>query len=93
MVPNEIVIQIKVEGDRAVSVATPFTRHEADAFILAAGAWSGEVDGLPPGVAPPVKPIKGQMLGDRAAAWREASSADRVGQWRLHRFRARIGFS
>jgi glycine oxidase len=62
LVPNEIVLQIKVEGDRAVSVATPFTRHEADAFILAAGAWSGEVDGLPPGVAPPVKPIKGQML-------------------------------
>ena len=62
LIPNEIVLQIKVEGDRAVSVATPFTRHEADAFILAAGAWSGEVDGLPPGVAPPVKPIKGQML-------------------------------
>ena len=62
LVPNEIVLQIKVEGDRAVHVATPFTRHEADAYIIAAGAWSGELDGLPPGVAPPVRPIKGQML-------------------------------
>lgn len=62
LVPNEIVLQIKVDGDRAKSVATPFTRHEADAYILAAGAWSGAIDGLPPGAAPPVKPIKGQML-------------------------------
>jgi glycine oxidase len=62
LVPNEIVLQLKVEGDRVVYVATPFARHEADVYIVAAGAWSGELDGLPPGVAPPVKPVKGQML-------------------------------
>jgi glycine oxidase len=34
----------------------------ADAIILAAGAWSGQLAGLPPECVPPVRPVKGQML-------------------------------
>jgi glycine oxidase len=34
----------------------------ADTIILAAGAWSGQLAGLPPECLPPVHPIKGQML-------------------------------
>jgi glycine oxidase len=30
--------------------------------VLAGGAWSGEVAGLPPGSVPPVRPVKGQLL-------------------------------
>jgi glycine oxidase len=30
--------------------------------VLAAGAWSGMVDGLPPEAVPPVRPVKGQTL-------------------------------
>jgi glycine oxidase len=30
--------------------------------VLAAGCWSGRVDGLPPEAAPPVRPVKGQTL-------------------------------
>jgi glycine oxidase len=30
--------------------------------VLAAGCWSGELEGLPPGAAPPVRPVKGQIL-------------------------------
>jgi glycine oxidase len=30
--------------------------------LLAAGAWSGSIDGPPPGALPPVRPVKGQIL-------------------------------
>ncbi len=62
LIANEAIVHIKIEGDRAVSVHTPFANYEADAFVLAAGAWSGRIDGLPKHAVPPVKPIKGQML-------------------------------
>lgn len=32
------------------------------AVVLAAGSWSAEVGGLPPELAPPVRPVKGQLL-------------------------------
>jgi glycine oxidase len=35
-------------------------RHAADTVVLAAGAWSNEIAGLPE--IPPVRPVKGQML-------------------------------
>ncbi|HTP78724.1 MAG TPA: glycine oxidase ThiO [Rhizomicrobium sp.] len=62
LVPNEIVLQVKVEAGRVAGIATPFTKHEADAYVIAAGAWSGGLDGLPGGAALPVQPVKGQML-------------------------------
>ena len=62
LVANEAIVHIKVEGDRATSVRTPFATYEADAFVLAAGAWSGTIDGLSAHALPPVKPVKGQML-------------------------------
>jgi glycine oxidase len=37
----------------------------ADAVVLAAGAWSRSIGGLPPDRRPPVRPIKGQMLALR----------------------------
>jgi glycine oxidase len=38
---------------------------EADAIVLAAGAWSGSIGGID---APPVRPVRGQMLAVRSAA-------------------------
>ncbi|HLJ63771.1 MAG TPA: glycine oxidase ThiO [Stellaceae bacterium] len=38
---------------------------EAPIVVLAAGAWSGEIAGLPSAVRPPVRPVKGQMLAVR----------------------------
>ncbi|MFC7643513.1 FAD-dependent oxidoreductase [Streptosporangium lutulentum] len=46
----------------------------ADRVILAAGAWSGELEGLPPEVLPPVRPIKGQIMRLRSPR-RSSSSA------------------
>ena len=39
--------------------------HRADSVLLAAGAWSRDIDGVPPDATPPVRPIKGQMLALR----------------------------
>jgi glycine oxidase len=38
------------------------TKVSADVVVLAAGAWSRAIEGLPPEQRPPVRPIKGQML-------------------------------
>jgi glycine oxidase len=41
------------------------TKVAADVVVLAAGAWSRSIAGLPPELRPPVRPIKGQMLALR----------------------------
>ena len=38
------------------------TALAARTVVLAAGCWSGNVDGLPAGVLPPARPLKGQIL-------------------------------
>ena len=62
LIPNEPAIRIESDLTRAFAARTPFGYHEADAFVLAAGAWSGAIEGLPPDALPPVKPVKGEML-------------------------------
>lgn len=59
---NEAVIRIEVEGGRAVAARTPFALYGADAFVLAAGAWSARVEGLPAEAVPPIEPVKGEMI-------------------------------
>ena len=41
---NEAVVRIAVHEGRAVSAHTPVAIHHADAFVLAAGAWSGLIE-------------------------------------------------
>ena len=49
-------------GGRVAGVVTERGREPADVVVLAAGAWSREIGGIPPAYLPPVRPIKGQML-------------------------------
>ena len=44
------------------------TSVAADRVVLAAGAWSRGIAGLPPDRRPPVRPVKGQMLALRMDA-------------------------
>jgi glycine oxidase len=62
LLANEAVVRMEVSAGRALAALTPFARHEADAFVLAAGAWSGTIAGLPRAAMLPVKPVKGEML-------------------------------
>lgn len=56
------VRQLVVAGGRAAGVVSERGREAADIVVLAAGAWSREIGGIPAAVLPPVRPIKGQML-------------------------------
>jgi glycine oxidase len=56
------VREVELSGGRARGVVTDRGRDPADIVILAAGAWSREIAGIPASYLPPVRPIKGQML-------------------------------
>jgi glycine oxidase len=61
---------LDVEGGTARGVIVAGERHPADVVVLAAGAWSGGIQGLPAIARPPVRPVKGQMLALRMEAGR-----------------------
>lgn len=56
---------VDVEGGRVRGVVVQDETRRADVVVLAAGAWSRGIGGLPPELLPPVRPVKGQMLSLR----------------------------
>jgi glycine oxidase len=63
------VREIFVQSGRAKGVVLEDgTTAPADIVVLAAGAWSRGIGGLPPDRRPPVRPVKGQMLALRMDA-------------------------
>jgi glycine oxidase len=63
---HQAVARILIAGGRAVGVAlADGSELHADGVVLAAGAWSRRIDGLPPNARPPVRPVKGQMIALR----------------------------
>lgn len=59
------IAQDKVQGVVATTDGAADIHHAADVVVLAAGAWSRDIDGLPADLRPPVRPVKGQMLSLR----------------------------
>jgi glycine oxidase len=59
------VREIALAGGRAAGIVTERGHEPADVVVLAAGAWSRDIGGIPPERRPPVRPIKGQMLALR----------------------------
>jgi glycine oxidase len=60
---RERATAIVVAHDAAVGVRTDGGGElRADKVLLAAGPWSGDVEGLPPGIVPAMRPVKGQVL-------------------------------
>jgi glycine oxidase len=62
---NEPVREVEMRGGRVRAVRTEHGRDPAEVVVLAAGAWSREIGGIPFPHLPPVRPIKGQMLALR----------------------------
>jgi glycine oxidase len=63
---HQPVKEFVVHGGQARGVVlNDGTSVPADIVVLAAGAWSRGIGGLPPDRRPPVRPIKGQMLALR----------------------------
>lgn len=58
---NETAVRFEWNAGRIVGVVTPFAMHQADVFVLATGAWSSRIEGLPAEAVPPVTPIKGEI--------------------------------
>ncbi|TDD90717.1 glycine oxidase ThiO [Actinomadura darangshiensis] len=55
--------RIVAEHDAAAGVGLDDgTVLPADRVLIAAGPWSGDLEGLPPGTVPPVRPVKGQVI-------------------------------
>jgi glycine oxidase len=60
------VERILIADDRATGVKLrDGTKVAADVVVLAAGAWSRGVEGLPAALRPPVRPVKGQLIALR----------------------------
>lgn len=56
------VEEVDIAAGRVTGVRTASDRLDADFVVLASGAWSREISGVPEECRPPVRPVKGQML-------------------------------
>ncbi len=56
------VTSVEIASGRVVALRLGDKRHECAVAVLAAGAWSGEIAGLPQEARVPVRPVKGQIL-------------------------------
>lgn len=54
--------RILIAGEKVLGLETAARRMACDVVVLAAGAWSGGIEGLPPAMRPPVTPRKGQIM-------------------------------
>ncbi len=70
------VAAIDVTAARPSVLTRNGTRLSASRIVLAAGAWSSAIEGLPRQV--PVRPLKGQMIALGAAVLRQAIMGDDV---------------
>lgn len=62
-VRRQRVARVEVDAGQAVGVTLEDgERVAADQVVLAAGCWSGGVEGLPADAVPPVRPVKGQIV-------------------------------
>jgi glycine oxidase len=62
---NTPVERIVTSDNRVTGIGIAGETVSADTVILAAGAWSRGIAGLPMASLPPVRPVKGQMLALR----------------------------
>ncbi len=60
---SDAAVAVMIEHGRVVGVRGARGTYPADAVVLAAGAWSGRLEGLPRPVS--VEPVKGQMVAKR----------------------------
>ncbi|HWF33488.1 MAG TPA: glycine oxidase ThiO [Solirubrobacteraceae bacterium] len=57
------VARIETDGGRVTGVLLrDGERVAAERVVVAAGAWSGELEGIPAGARVPVRPVRGQLL-------------------------------
>jgi glycine oxidase len=62
---NYLARKINIEDNRVKSVLINDEEIKSDAVIIAAGAWSKQIEGLEEDLTPPVRPVKGQIINLR----------------------------
>jgi glycine oxidase len=62
---HEPVREVVIENGRASAVRTGESEVSALSIVVAAGCWSGLINGIPDDVRPPVRPVKGQIVSLR----------------------------
>jgi len=65
---HDRVVAVVNDGERVTGVTCSKSDLLADQVVLAAGAWTTAIRGLPPGSIPPIRPVKGQILRLRLPA-------------------------
>ena len=76
VVHDDPVEMIDLEGSEAAVRTRSDRRVEAQRIVLAAGAWSAAIAGLPRRI--PVRPLKGQMLSVAASTLRHSIMGDDI---------------
>jgi glycine oxidase len=67
MLHEHCEVALDLAGGRLAVVIGGERRRQAEIVVVAAGAWSPGIAGLPTALRPPVCPVKGQMLALRMA--------------------------
>jgi len=62
LVEDTEVAELRIDGAAEAVVTEDGAVHEAETIVLAAGAHADEIGGVPDGVLPHVRPVRGQML-------------------------------
>ncbi len=62
---HEPVREVVIENGRASAVRTGESEISALSIVVAAGCWSGLINGIPDDMRPPVRPVKGQIVSLR----------------------------
>jgi glycine oxidase len=68
LLPHRVAEVDVRDGSVVGAVLDSGARVDAPQVVLAAGAWTGGIGGLPPGVVPALRPVKGQLLRLRVPA-------------------------
>jgi len=59
------VISVKIENSKVTGIKVNDKNAEVTNLIVAAGAWSKQIEGIPENLLPPVRPVKGQIMSLR----------------------------
>lgn len=62
LLSNETAVRFEIESGRIAGIVSPFKIHRADVYVMAAGAWTSRIAGLPPEAVPPITPVKGEIV-------------------------------
>lgn len=62
LVEETEIAEVQIEGAAEAVVTEEGAVHEADEIVLAAGARADQIGGLPDGLLPHIRPVRGQMV-------------------------------